>query len=98
MAYLAQLLPSPRWGGLTVPTSNVQERLDNPGDRSDAPLLADSELTTELAWLVERVQRNNLPWIVVSGSALTAWQERDPAGWAKVSGWLAARQVTIVRI
>jgi hypothetical protein len=70
-----------------VPTLDVRERLDNLG-----------ELSTELAWLVERVCRNNLPWVVVAGSAVAAWQERDPVGWEKVSAWLAANGIAIVRI
>jgi hypothetical protein len=68
------------------------------GDGSDTVLLADHELSTELAWLVERVCQTNLPWVVVAGSAVVGWQERDPVGWEKVSGWLTAKGVAIVRI
>lgn len=64
---------------------------------SPAALLAELGTNTDLAGLVERVCRNNLPWVVVSESALTAWKERDPVGWGKVLDWLAARGVTIVR-
>ena len=82
-----------------MPTSDAYERLDSlGGGRSDAPPLAHGDLSAELAWLVERVCQNNLPWVVVTSSALTAWQERDPTGWEKVSGWLAAKGVAIVRI
>jgi len=48
--------------------------------------------------LVERVCQNELPWVVVSGAALTAWQQRDPAGWEKVSERLAANGISAVRI
>jgi hypothetical protein len=82
-------------------TPDSTERHDDSDSTNSAPpaaLLADPDLTTDLAWLVERVCRNNLPWVVVSGSAVTAWQERDPVGWEKVSGWLAAKGIAIVRI
>jgi len=61
-------------------------------------LLAELDPTTDLARLVERVARNGLPWVVVPTAALTAWEQRDPAGWAKVSAWLAVKGVTILRI
>jgi hypothetical protein len=56
-------------------------------------LLAQLNSSTDLAGLVERVVRNNLP-----AAALRAWEERDPVGWAKVSAWLAAHDIGIVRI
>jgi hypothetical protein len=61
-------------------------------------LLAELRPNTDLARLVERVVRNNPPWVVIPAVALTAWEERDPTGWAKVSAWLADHGVTIVRI
>jgi hypothetical protein len=36
--------------------------------------------------------------VVVATAALKAWEERDPAGWEKVSEWLAANGVTVVRV
>lgn len=80
---------------------------ESPEPRSDArgvtpvataALLAELRSNTDLAWLVERVARNTVPWVVVSASAVRAWEDRDPVGWAKVSAWLAANRVTIVRI
>ena len=61
-------------------------------------LLAQLKSSTDLACLVERVVRNDLPWVVVPAAALRAWEERDPVGWAKVSAWLAANKVAVVRI
>lgn len=61
-------------------------------------LLAELNPNTDLAWLVERVCRSSLSQVVVSAPALTAWQQRDPAGWEKVSAWLAAKGVAIVRV
>jgi hypothetical protein len=61
-------------------------------------LLADLKTNTDLAWLVERVARNNLPWVVVPAKALDAWAERDPVGWSNVSDWLAAKGVAIIRL
>ena len=63
-----------------------------------ATLLGELAPNTDLASLVERVVRDSLPWVVIPGAALTAWERRDPAGWAKVSAWLAVNRVTIVRI
>jgi len=63
-----------------------------------AALLAELNANTDLAGLVERVARNSLPRVVLPAMALRGWEERDPAGWAKVSAWLAGRGVTIVRI
>jgi hypothetical protein len=61
-------------------------------------LLIDLGRSSDLARLVERVTRDQLPWVVVSGAAVTAWMRRDPDGWAKVSAWLAERGVAVVRI
>lgn len=96
----------------TPPTLEGQEIMgaiqDSPEPRSDAgaaattaataALLAELNPNTDLAWLVERVARNNLPWVVVSAAAVEGWEARDPFGWAKVSAWLAVKGVTIVRI
>jgi hypothetical protein len=65
---------------------------------SAAALLAELSSNTDLAWLVERVIRNDLPWVVVPAAALRAWEERDPVGWAKVTAWLAANDVAVIRI
>jgi hypothetical protein len=65
---------------------------------TDDVLLADPDLSTDLAYLVDRVRRNKQPWVVVATTALKAWQQRDPAGWEKVSEWLAANGVTVVQI
>ena len=61
-------------------------------------LLIDLGESSDLARLVERVTRDQLPWVVVSGVAVTAWMRRDPDGWGKVSAWLAERGVAVVRI
>jgi hypothetical protein len=63
-----------------------------------AQLLSELSPNSDLAWLIERVSRTDLPWVVIPGAAIAAWEGRDPAGWEKVSEWLAVRGVTIVRI
>jgi hypothetical protein len=63
-----------------------------------AELLAELNPNTDLAGLVERVARSDVPWLVIPAAALTAWEERDGAGWAKVVAWLAAKGVTIVHV
>lgn len=60
-------------------------------------LLADLGPDDDLASLVRRVRDTGLPWVIVADSAITAWTLRDPVGWAKVSGWLDARGIAIVR-
>jgi hypothetical protein len=81
--------------------SDARDRRHNSGGTTSATLdalLADSDLSPDLVCLVERVCQNELPWVVVSGAALIAWQQRDPAGWKKVSERLAANGITVVRI
>lgn len=63
-----------------------------------AELLAGLKSNTDLASLIERVCREDRPWVVVPAATLAAWQQRDPTGWAKVSAWLAAKGVTIVTV
>ena len=63
-----------------------------------ARLVAELRPDTDLIWLVERVFRANLPWVVVPAAAVAAWQRRDPGGWEKVSEWLAVEGVAVVRI
>lgn len=80
--------------------AHQRERAKNAADTSAMPpaeLLAELGTKTDLASLVERVSRSKPRWVVVSESALKAWKERDPAGWEKVSDWLAAKGITIVR-
>src|SRR5229473_648621 len=43
-------------------------------------LLAQLNSSTDLAGLVERVVRNNLPWVVVPAAALRAWDAKDAPG------------------
>jgi hypothetical protein len=61
-------------------------------------LLAELNGNTDLAWLVERVVRNKLPWVVVPAAAQLAWAERDPIGWNKVLAWLAVNGITVIRL
>lgn len=61
-------------------------------------LLSDLGPDSDLARLVQRVTRDQLPWVVVSSAAVTAWTRRHPEGWTKVRAWLAERGVALVRI
>lgn len=71
---------------------------DNVDRTPTAGLLAELSPNTDLARLVERVSRAGLPWVVVPAATLAAWEARDPAGWMRVTEWLAAKGVTIVRV
>jgi plasmid replication initiation protein len=53
---------------------------------------------TDLARLVEAATRDRLTRIVVPQRSVEAWERREPETWTKVSGWLAARGVAIVRV
>jgi len=65
---------------------------------SVAELVAELSPNTDLASLVQRVAGGDLPWVVVPAAAIAAWEQRDPAGWEKVSAWLAVQGIVIVRI
>ena len=60
-----------------------EQRSDVPGRAATqtAQLLAELSPNSDLAWLVERVSQTDLPWVVIPGTAITAWEGRDPAGW-----------------
>jgi hypothetical protein len=96
---LARPLPST---GLMEPSQDTRraDSDDSPGSDSAriAAILAELNPGTDLASLVERVCRNDFPWIVVPALSLAAWEQRDPSGWAKVLTWLETKGVTIVRI
>lgn len=53
---------------------------------------------TDLARFVEAATRDHLTRLVVPQRSVEAWQQREPETWLKVSGWLAARGIAIVRI
>jgi plasmid replication initiation protein len=53
---------------------------------------------TDLARLVEAVSRDQFSKLVVSQRSVDAWERREPETWLKVSGWLAARGVSILLI
>jgi hypothetical protein len=62
-------------------------------------LLSDlRESETDLARVIESVVRDRLPYIVVASHAVKAWKQREAQHFAKVSGWLAARNVAIVQV
>jgi hypothetical protein len=63
-----------------------------------AGLLAGLRPSTDLARLVVRVSEGRLPWVAISRGAVAAWARRDPEGWTAVAGWLAERDVDLVRI
>jgi hypothetical protein len=53
---------------------------------------------TDLARLVEAATRDRLTRLVVPQRSVDAWEQREPETWMKVSGWLTARGVAIVRV
>ena len=65
---------------------------------AEALLLELRSSRTDLARLVEAAVGQYLPYLVVPQRSVDAWVLREPQTWAKVSGWLAARRVRVVRI
>ena len=64
-----------------------------------ADLLIDLRTSkTDLARLVEAVIRNKSPYVVVPIQAVTSWERREPDHWARVSGWLADSNVSLVKV
>jgi hypothetical protein len=63
-----------------------------------ADLLEELGADTDLARLIHRVCQEQLPWVVVSSGAVASWKQRDPEGWQKVSDWLAAQDIALVRV
>ena len=53
---------------------------------------------TDLVRLVEAVIRNKSPYVVVPIQAVTSWERREPDHWARVSGWLADSNVSLVKV
>jgi hypothetical protein len=83
--------------GQDAPRVDSDDSLESDSDRL-AAILAELNPSTDLASLVERVSRNNLPWVVAPAPAVAAWERRDPSGWASVLRWFEAKGVTIVRV
>ncbi len=52
---------------------------------------------TDLARLVEAANARQTR-LVVPQRSVEAWERREPETWLKVSGWLHARGVSIVRV
>jgi hypothetical protein len=53
---------------------------------------------TDLARIIEAVVRDRLPYVVVPVQAVKSWERREPDHWAKVVGWLADQNVTLVQV
>ncbi len=53
---------------------------------------------TDLARVVEAAARTRLPYIVVPARSVSAWQQREPQTWVKVSQWLTAQGIEVVRV
>lgn len=50
---------------------------------------------TDLARIVEAVQRNKSPLLVVPAQSVRAWERREPTLWARVRTWLEGHSITI---
>lgn len=53
---------------------------------------------TDLARVVEAVIRDRLPYVVVPIQAVMSWERRELEHWAKVTGWLVAQNVSLVKV
>jgi hypothetical protein len=53
---------------------------------------------TDLARLVEAAARDQLTRIIIPQRSIDAWEQREPETWLKVSDWLTAQGIAIVRV
>lgn len=81
-----------------VSESSAQQDLHSIAGSHTAMLRSEIGGNEDLIRLVERVTQVRLPWVVIPASAITRWRTDDPTGWEKVSKWLAAHSIAIVRI
>lgn len=50
---------------------------------------------TDLARIVQAVDRNKRPMLVVLARSVRAWEQREPSSWARVREWLEAHGITL---
>jgi hypothetical protein len=50
---------------------------------------------TDLARIVQVVDRNKRAVLVVPAQSVRAWEEREPNSWARVREWLEAHTITV---
>ncbi|PYM55239.1 MAG: hypothetical protein DMD79_23310 [Candidatus Rokuibacteriota bacterium] len=53
---------------------------------------------TDLAQLVERVERTGKPFVLVSPLAIAAWERRDPEAWASARQWFVERGIRLLTV
>jgi hypothetical protein len=51
-----------------------------------------------MARVVEAASDPGRPYVVVPAQAVTAWMDRAPDAWAKVSAWFAANGKALVQV
>jgi hypothetical protein len=72
---------------------------EDEGERATKVLLTELRmLKSDLARLVERVWREQRPYVVVSARAVEAWEKREPHAWAAVRTWLGNRGVEVLTV
>jgi hypothetical protein len=50
---------------------------------------------TDLARIVQAVDRNKQPVLVVPAQSVRAWEQREPSSWARVREWLEAHSISV---
>jgi hypothetical protein len=83
--------------GITV-TRTPPEAPQAPEVSAEGLLLELRSSRTDLARLVEAVSRDQFTQLVIPERSVEAWERREPETWSKVSAWLAARGVSILRV
>jgi hypothetical protein len=53
---------------------------------------------TDLARLVERVERTGKPFVLVSPLAIAAWERRDPEAWASARHWFVEHGIRLLTV
>ena len=53
---------------------------------------------TDLAQVVERVERTGKPFVLVLPLAIAAWERRDPEAWASARQWFVERGIRLLTV
>jgi hypothetical protein len=53
---------------------------------------------TDLARIVQAVDRDKRPMLVVPAQSVRAWERREPSAWARVQEWLDEHSITVLEV
>ena len=53
---------------------------------------------TDLARIVQAVDRDKRSMLVVPARSVRAWEQREPSAWARVQEWLEEHSITVLEV